>query len=192
MICQVCICLVGARALAEEGQGAQGEQAAQSTQDGQAVQGAQDGQKQEKAGATDAQIAAVKANCAEIKAKLEVVQHNDSRTRVNLGRNYETILSDYIMPLNVALVASNLSDVGLIENQSKFVAVRSVFAEDFISYQKALEELVGINCVAEPARFYEKLVMVRQKRATVASDTEKLRWLMGKQVEMVTKLREAK
>ena len=132
----------------------------------------------------------IQQNCEKIHEQLVNLQHNDSRTRVYLGRYYETVLTDYITPLNVWLVSNNKSDTGLIENQNNFTLMRASFVSDYVSYQKELEELVATDCESEPGQFYEKLEKVREKRATVAAEVARLRRLMEKQVTMVTSLRE--
>ena len=141
------------------------------------------------AGLTSEQETSIKTHCAIIKDNLKNVQYDDSRVRVHLGRYYETILTDFIMPLNVVLVANNISNVDLIENQSDFTAARAKFASDYIVYQKGLEELVSIDCTVEPVRFYNKRMSVRKERAKVKADTVTLRQLTDKQVRLVMNLK---
>lgn len=138
---------------------------------------------------TESQRAAIVGNCAAIKESLSTVQHNDARARAYLGRHYETILTKYVTPLNVWLVENNASDAGLIANQGDFADRRIKFMNDYVLYQQGLEDLVATDCVAEPAKFYEKLVSVREARARVKRDTEKLRGLVSDQVGLVTALR---
>lgn len=140
---------------------------------------------------TTEQINSIKKNCAIIKDNLKSIQYEDSRVRVHLGRYYDIIQSNFITPLNVALVGNNISNINLIENQTNFVTARSKFASDYIAYQKGLEELVSLDCTAEPTRFYNKLTGVREKRAKVNSDTAKLQDLTNKQIDLVTKLKES-
>lgn len=139
---------------------------------------------------TTEQMNAIKKNCAIIKDNLKSIQYEDSRVRVHLGRYYDTVQSNFITPLNIALIGNNISNINLIENQTNFVTARSKFASDYIAYQKSLEELVSLDCTIEPVKFYNKLVSVREKRAKVANDTTKLRELTEKQVNLVTKLKE--
>ena len=128
-------------------------------------------------------------HCDTIKDNLKSVQRADSRTRVYLGRYYETILSNFITPLNLRLVENNISDAKLLDNQTNFAARRERFNSDFIVYQQVLEELVNINCKNEPVRFYEKLEVVREKRQTVNRDVTKLREMTGEQVKLVEALK---
>ena len=138
----------------------------------------------------EARFSNIAKNCEKIRESLVNVQHSDSRARVYLGRYYETMLSKFITPLNVWLVGRNKSSAGLIENQNSFAETRGKFVSDYIAYQKELEELVAVNCKAEPEKFDTKLTSVRQARAKVASEVAKLRKLMDEQVKLVTKMKE--
>lgn len=130
-------------------------------------------------------------NCESIRESLVDLQHRDSRARVYLGRYYQAILSDFIVPLNVSLLQNSQSDAKLIENQNDFTNMRGDFTSDYIKYQKDLEELIAIDCTNEPEKFYEKLTSVREKRAMVEKDTVRLRELMSQQVKLVKDLRDS-
>ena len=133
---------------------------------------------------------AIVAKCDNVKENLVTLQHNDSRTRVYLGRKYEEILMNYVTPLNVALVGKSLSTIGFIDNQNNLVATRDNFVVDYIEYQKGLEELVNMDCKKEPGKFYDKLVIVRAKRKIVADDVMKMRRLTMENGELVKELKE--
>ena len=137
---------------------------------------------------TNEQRDAIVDRCDTIKENLRYTQREDSRTRVYLGRYYETILTKFMTPLNVRLVENNIPNAKLVETQSNFAARRSAFVNDFVSYSQALEELVQVDCKSEPERFYEKLVTTRAKRAAVNKDAKKMRDLTGEQVTLVTEL----
>lgn len=124
-------------------------------------------------------------NCASIKQTLEGIQKTDARARVYLGSYYETILTKFITPLNVRLVENNLSTAELVENQNNFASAKTVFTNDYISYQQNLEELVAIDCKTEPESFYDKLIKVRQKRKTMEQDVLKLRSLLSGHIKLV-------
>ena len=112
---------------------------------------------------SDAQINTIVDHCDTIKDSLKSLQRVDSRTRVYLGRYYETILTNFITPLNLRLVENNISNTQLLENQTNFANRRTSFVNDFIVYQQALEELVHTDCKNEPVKFYEKLLVVRER-----------------------------
>ncbi len=131
---------------------------------------------------------AVSDNCSSIKEKLREVQRDDAKVRVALGSYYETVLTRFITPLNVRLVENNLSNAKLVENQNDFAKTRTVFSDDFINYQKELEELVGMDCFKEPEDFYKKLEKVRQKRKTMNQDVLKMRNLLSGHIKYVNEL----
>ena len=138
---------------------------------------------------TDTQHDAIVKRCDNIRDELRKVQKEDSKTRVYLGGYYETIITKFITPLNVRLVENNLSSASLVENQNKMVAARTVFANDFITYQQGLEELVGADCKHEPEKFYDKLTVVQQKRKMMAQDVMKMRNLISEHMKLVTGLK---
>ena len=139
---------------------------------------------------SEGQKMAISENCDKIKETLRTVQHQDSRTRVYLGRYYETVLSKYITPLNVRLVENTMINSDLMDNQDSFSRTRNSFIIDFIEYQKRLEDLVATDCKTEPENFYNKLVKVRERRKVVESDTVVLKELIMTQLNLVKGLRE--
>ena len=138
---------------------------------------------------TDEQRSTIIDHCDAMKDNIKSLQRVDSRTRVYLGRYYETILTNFITPLNLRLVENNISNPALLENQTNFANKRTSFVNDFIVYQQALEELVHVNCKSEPDKFYEKLLVARDKRKLVNKDVTKLRALTDEQVKLVEALK---
>ncbi len=138
---------------------------------------------------TESQSEAIVDNCASIKEKLRSVQKNDAKVRVYLGGYYESILTKFIVPLNVRLVENNLSNAELVENQNNFASVKALFSSDFINYQQELELLVSMDCRKDPEEFYEKLDIVRQKRKTMVQDVLRVRSIISQHVRLVEKLK---
>ena len=138
---------------------------------------------------SDTQKKSISTNCQQIKVNLKSVQKNDARARVYLGSYYETILTRFVTPLNIRLVENNLSNASLVENQNKFAEAKTIFTNDYIKYQQYLEELVAIDCEAEPDKFYEKLESVRRRRQTMEQDVLKLRTLISDHVKLVNNLK---
>lgn len=129
------------------------------------------------------------SHCDEVREKLKVVQKNDAKTRVFLGGKYEAILNKYMVPLNVRLVENNLSTSEMIEVQNEFADTKVVFNNDYVVYQQSLENLVGIDCKAEPDKFYNELSIVRKKRMVMEQDALKMRNLITRYVKIVTELK---
>ena len=129
------------------------------------------------------------SDCETVRTSLKMLQKSDARARVYLGAYYETVLTKYMMPMNVRLIENNLSNADLVENQNSFVETRRVFSNDFINYQKSLEELVGLNCKEAPKDFYDKLVVVRQKRKIMEQDVLKMREILAQHVKLINALK---
>ena len=138
---------------------------------------------------SDSQKSAIEKNCETIRDDLKKVQKEDARARVYLGGYYETILTKFITPLNVRLVENNLSSAGLVENQNNFAGAKTLFSNDYITYQQGLEELVGMDCKQEPEKFYDKLTTVRQKRKIMVQDVLKMRNLISEHMRLVEGLK---
>lgn len=139
---------------------------------------------------TEAQSNAISDGCTSIHNTLKTIQSQDSRTRVYLGGYYEKFLSKFIIPLNLRLIKNNLSDTELTNIQSSFAIAREDFTDDFIDYQKSLEELLTINCKTEPSAFYDKLKIVREKRETMAKDVTRLKSLISTHIKVVETVKE--
>lgn len=137
---------------------------------------------------SEVQSEAITEKCDVIRDNLRKVQKEDAKARVYLGGYYDAILTKFITPLNVRLVENNLSSAGLVENQNDFAETKTLFANDFVKYQQELEELVGMDCEKEPEKFYDKLVIVRQKRKIMAQDVLKMRSLISEHIKLVTDL----
>lgn len=136
------------------------------------------------------QEASISDHCEAIKEDLKTVQRADARARVYIGGRYETILSDFIKPLNLWLVEKNMSRADLIESQNRIAEARTNFSDDYVDYQQGLEQLVAIDCKTEATRFYDKLVRVRQKRKKVEQDMQKMSTLLEEYKGGITKMKE--
>ena len=99
----------------------------------------------------------ISMSCASIQTSLKNIQRNDSKTRVILGTNYQTLLSNYISPLNVRLIKNNLPDSTLISIQSEAITSRNSFTNLFVTYRQRLESLISIDCKNQPDAFYSEL-----------------------------------
>ncbi len=126
--------------------------------------------------------------CDSIKNSLKQVQKDDARVRIALGGRYEAILTNFITPLNVRLVENGLSSADLVENQNDFSDSKALFNNDYIKYQQELEDLIALDCKGKPEDFYNKLEKVRQKRKIIKQDALKIRSLLTRHVNLVTKI----
>lgn len=138
---------------------------------------------------SETQEKAIIKKCDEIRNDLKNVQKSDAKMRVYLGGYFEEIIVNFVTPFNVRLVENNLSNAELVENQNKIVDTKTLFADDYVGYQKTLEELVLMDCKKEPGDFYSKLDKVRQKRKIVEQDALKMRTLLSEHVQLANQLK---
>jgi len=135
-----------------------------------------------------AEVSSISSNCSTIKQSLGQLQKVDSKTRTYLGTAYETVASKFIIPLNLRLVHNNRPTLSGI--QSEFSAEQTKFRDSYTDYMREMENLIAIDCQTEPERFYDQLVIVRERRAKVKRSSDELRKLTNKQYQAVTKLRQ--
>lgn len=138
---------------------------------------------------TDSQKTAISSQCDSIKTILHNIQHEDSRARVYLGASYETIRSKFMVPLNHRLVDNGIPAPDLVSNQAAYTAAQTNFKDDFIDYQKTLDELIGMDCNSNPDGFYQTLSTAREKRHTMTQDISKLKELIEKHLTLVSELK---
>lgn len=129
----------------------------------------------------------IEMDCQSIKQTLKRVQNIDKNTRISIGRSYQTILTDFITPLNIRIVKNNQSNSELATLQGRFVEAREAFNRDYITYSQEFEELLNIDCKNEPENFYNKLVKTREKRAIVAASAKKVREIITEHQNEVEK-----
>lgn len=132
----------------------------------------------------------ISMNCASIQTSLKNVQRNDSKTRVILGTNYQTLLSNYISPLNVRLIKNNLPDSTLISIQSEAITSRNSFTNLFVTYSQRLESLISIDCKNQPDTFYNELENVRFLRSQLEESVNKVNTALSNHLKTVNQLRE--
>lgn len=140
---------------------------------------------------TDEQKSAISGNCSSTQQSLRTLQRSDSRTRVYLGSIYQTVLADYITPLNLRLVKNNRPSATLTSIQTDFTSARDDSAQKFIIYSQALEELILIDCKSRPEDFYNKLQDVRKKRSELSASSTKISNILNSHIEEVNKLKES-
>ena len=132
----------------------------------------------------------ISMSCASIQTSLKNVQRNDSKTRVIIGTNYQTLLSNYISPLNVRLIKNNLPDSTLISIQSETITSRNSFTNLFVTYSQRLESLISIDCKNQPDTFYNELENVRFLRSQLEESVNKVNTALSNHLKTVNQLRE--
>lgn len=132
----------------------------------------------------------VSGECSTIRQTLQAVQKVDSKVRVHLGSYYEKVLNKYMIPLNSRLVENNMPSEELLKNQTNFNNQKKEFANDYVEYQKNLEELIDVDCKNSPKDFLEKIAKTRSARKKVHEDIILLKDLINDYKESVKSLME--
>ena len=132
----------------------------------------------------------ISTNCSSIKLQLKRIQKDDAKNRVHLGAQYESILTNLMMNLNLRLVKNNMANAEIAEQQTQFTSARDQFKKDYVEYSRELEELINIDCKNEPQKFYKKLQKTRDQRSDVDSDIVRLNEIIEQHHESIVKLRE--
>ena len=135
------------------------------------------------------QRGAISQNCNSIKTSLSSLQKSDSKTRVLLGTSYQTILTNFLTPLNVRLVKNNNTDATLSSIQTNLASERDTFQDQFIKYSQFLEDLISTDCKNNPDEFYEKLDATRALRKTLNKTVSRINKLITKHLTIVTELK---
>ncbi len=138
---------------------------------------------------SDEKIENIESNCSSIKDTLKRVQNTDKNSRVSLGRSFQTVVSDFITPLNVRLVKNNKFNSELADIQNELVSTREEFNHSYITYSQELETLISINCYDDANSFYSQLETTRKKRSDVLENAKKLEELINEHIEIVSELK---
>lgn len=132
----------------------------------------------------------ISQNCTTIKQSLTQLQRADSRTRAYLGSSYEQISNTFIVPLNARLVKNDIVNTELLEIQANFSETQAKFRSAYTDYMREFESLLSIDCARDPQNFYNRLKVVRERRATLRKTTDALSALAKQQLSAATKLKE--
>lgn len=139
---------------------------------------------------SDEQQGLISSNCASIKLQLQNVERLGSKSRQHLGAQYESVLTNLIINLNLRLVKNNRANAEIAEQQIKLSSERDTFKSKFTDYSRELESLKNTDCKSDPQHFYNKLLSVRAKRSEISDSMKRLREIIGEHRASVEKVRE--
>lgn len=133
----------------------------------------------------------ISGECSTIRQTLQSIQKVDSKIRTHMGTYYEKVLNKYMIPLNSRLVENNMPNNELLQIQTNFNEKKKEFSNNYIEYQKNLEELISIDCKKSPGDFLDQLTTTRTARSKVHEDVGSLKVLVNKYKELVNSLMES-
>lgn len=127
---------------------------------------------------TDTQIAQVSQRCVQVQSVLFRLRANDGLRRVTLGRQYETISTKLMAPLNSRIAINKLDGVELTKTTVDFNKQLDDFRAKYQTYEQAVSNLIGLKCKDQPVTFYDGIIMARDQRSQVRVSVEKLNTLL--------------
>ena len=123
---------------------------------------------------TENQLNMIAYRCSTMKTTITQMQTQDAVTRVELGTNYESMLTKLMTPMNSRLANNQLDAGSLLTITADFSNSLNSFRQHYSSYDQSISDLLDIDCAKKPAQFYDKLQTARAKRSLVQADSAKL------------------
>lgn len=132
---------------------------------------------------SDTQISDIKTNCTSIQSSLSRVHENDALARVRLGREYESIATQLMAPMNNRLASNKIDTTTFAQITADFNAELNHFRGAqgvYPDYERTLSDALNINCYDQPVEFFDTVMSARTKREAVAASTTQLDELMAR------------
>ncbi len=121
--------------------------------------------------AEDLQKQLIKIKCSKIKFQIDKTKVNDRLTRVNYGQSYESILNNYMTPINLRLVENRYHKTDLLVKEThNFENNLNQFRSKYKKYYKKIDKLSNINCQENTDEFYKTLKEVQTSRKNVKQE----------------------
>lgn len=127
---------------------------------------------------TDEYIASIKSGCTDALQGLLRVQKTEAATRVNRGREYESILK-LVAAFNSRVVLNKLDAPLLTSSTAKLQTQFNDFQTHYIDYADKVDAALEINCKQAPVTFYDSLTTARDSRAVIAKDVSEIETLLN-------------
>lgn len=125
-------------------------------------------------GLSDQQILLIKANCSSTKATLNQLHSSDALLRVNVGQSYESMSTKLMERFNVRSANSGYNSQLLIDSEASYSKLLDNFRLSYINYEKQLTLAMNVDCINNPAGFYDAISLARAKRNRIKEDVVKL------------------
>lgn len=141
---------------------------------------------------TDEQVAYIKANCVSVQSTLTRIHTNDALSRVHLGREYETISSKFMAPMNSRVALAKFNGVELVKTTVAFNDKLDDFRTAYQQYEQTLIKAMQMKCADQPVAFFDTVVLAQQYRGNVRDTVNTLGELTTQYSDQVKALRAEK
>lgn len=122
---------------------------------------------------TEDKVQMVRTNCVAAQVSIQQLQNSDVVARTNRGRSYENILR-LMAAFNARVAANKLTEPKLIEATGVMQRDATAFYKHYDSYKDTIEQLIELDCRAQPVSFYRKVQTLRQQRDSLKTDVAAL------------------
>jgi hypothetical protein len=122
---------------------------------------------------TDQYIESIRIGCTDALQGMLQIQKSEAATRVNRGREYETLLR-LVAAFNSRVVLNKLDAPVLTSNAAKLQKQFSEFQKHYLDYAKKYDLALDVNCKNAPVTFYDNLTTAREARAKIAVDIKEM------------------
>lgn len=126
---------------------------------------------------TEEYIASIRSGCSNALRGILQVQKSEAATRVNRGREYETILR-LTAAFNSRIVFNKLDAPALTSASARMQTKFSDFQQHYLDYADRVDATLDINCKEAPVTFYDSLTRAREARAVIATDVKDIENLL--------------
>lgn len=120
---------------------------------------------------TEAHVARIRANCVEAQSALTQIHQSDVLMRINRGQLYEQISTKLMAPLNSRIALNRLDSADLVSTTARYEKQLGSFRNVYQSYDQAMNDVLKMNCTAQPVAFFDAVGDARAKRKKVYEAT---------------------
>lgn len=137
---------------------------------------------------TEQYIASIKTGCTDALQGILRVQKSEAATRVNRGREYESLLR-LVAAFNSRVVLNKQEAPALTSTAAKLQTKFTDFREHYLDYADKIDATLEINCKTAPVTFYDNLTAAREARAKVATDIKDMDTLLDEYQKSLDELK---
>lgn len=112
----------------------------------------------------DASLDLIRKNCVLIQSNLARLHASDALARVYLGREYETILTKLMTPMNSRVALNKFDGSDMIRTTSDFNTMLAQFRSVYQQYDESMTSLSQVKCQTQPDVLLTTLAKVRNNR----------------------------
>lgn len=128
---------------------------------------------------TDDQVEHIRNNCADTQTALRSLYATDAVARVNLGQQYEAVITRLMAPMNSRVLLNSLDGIELAKTTVALNNELDNFRKNLYSpYKDGMTDIIAMKCYDQPIEFYDKLVTILDLRVKLRTSVDKMNKLL--------------